>query len=301
MYNEELKKRYISYKESTVVIDKFYLQTLFSKTEFREEELHKDICCFTTSEIIDLYKTFNIPVLETLRVIHSQLTVYTRWCLEESLVFDNQNHFEEIKIEQIEKCINKVIIQKKIISREDLLHSLNALANPRDKFILLYLFEIGKSKDFQEMIKVKPSDIKGNTIHFHDGRTAKISDELKLFAELAVMEDYYHTGRRDFPFIDKGYVIKDLPRAEEEKDDFTKGRRIYITVKRAKSKAALSKWVTPNSLVESGKIHMVKMRSKELGMTPEEYIFSSYFSEVEKQYNCKIGKKLFLTKYNEYL
>jgi hypothetical protein len=60
-------------------------------------------------------------------------------------------------------------------------------------------------------------------------------------------------------------------------------------------------YMSPNSIVESGKLHMIKKRAKELGITPKEYLYSEYIKEVETQFGCTITRSIYGKKYDEYL
>ena len=63
----------------------------------------------------------------------------------------------------------------------------------------------------------------------------------------------------------------------------------------------VDKWMSPNAVAESGKLHMIKERARELNISPKEYIYSDHVKEVETQYNFKMVPSIFIKKYNEYL
>ena len=66
----------------------------------------------------------------------------------------------------------------------------------------------------------------------------------------------------------------------------------------------VDKWMKPNSLYESGKIHCVKNKAEELGMTPIELISTKELVEdIEYRYECNLrnGRARFIEKYKEYL
>ena len=95
MYNDTIKTRYIQEKSSTTNMPNGYLARMFNKTDSFESKLDKDISNFTVYEIEDLYKTLNIKSVEYLTVLHSHLSLYTQWCMQQNLVLDCQNHFAE--------------------------------------------------------------------------------------------------------------------------------------------------------------------------------------------------------------
>ena len=304
MYNTEQKERYFAFRTSESSYTKEALAVVFNKTSDFEKEHDKDVCNFSLEEIIDMYKRMNIVSIDRLKSYHTLLNYYTTWCLNERLINDNQNHFSEIPGVILNDYTNKFALNSKIITREQLLQIINQVTNPRDQFTMIALFEIGKSKDFQELINARFSDISGNFITLSSGRKAKVSDEFVKYAHESdtTMEYWGPTGRK-YELVDDGKIIKKYKNTFAE-DDFNEGRRIYYALKRVVDLLGLSKWITPNALVESGKIHMIKELAKQHNITPEDVVMrNDLLSEVEKQYNCSIykSKQSFIKKYKEYL
>lgn len=305
MFNEKLKNIYIKEKSKSVTLPSNYLECQFNKVEKMEEESNKDVCNFTAYEIIEYYKTLNIAALESLAVMNSHFSMYTQWCLQNNIVKDNQNHFLEIDLEQIKKCLNKTIFTKKIVSRSQVIAWCDQLPNPKDQLVILGLFEGIKGKDFSDFVNLKPKDINGNIVKLFDGREITISNKLLGYIKDSIRETTYYSSTggqtKTMPLVDKGYVIKSYPNTKEGTSDFIKGRIIYNSIARSLSYVGVLSYMSANSIFESGKIHMIKNRSSELGITPKEYIYSEHIKEVEDKYNCKIVKSVFLIKYKDYL
>ena len=304
-YNPELKMQYIEEKSNEVIISNNYLECQFNKTSKMEEELSKDLSNFTVYEITEYYKMLNISSFDTLFVMNSQFSMYTQWCLQKSLVKDNQNHFLEMTLEHLKNCLNKALVNMKIVTRETILNWVDQLPNPKDQFVLLGLFEGLKGKDFCELSKLRPEDIKGNIASLCTAREIKLSNRLlKIVADCKVEDKYYSiTGNstKVMPLLDKGFVIKDYPNARGDVSDFQLGRKVYNSITRILNYFDVLNFMTANSVFESGKIHMIKERSKELKMSCKDYIYSSYISEVEKKYNSKIVRSIYWLKYEDYL
>lgn len=303
-YNEELKKRYIKEKEKILSVSSNYIDVQFRKSSEMEYELNKDISNWTTYEIIEYYKILNMTSYESLLCVNSTLSQYTQFCLENSLVKDNQNHYLEMTKDLLADCINKAILEKKIVERETVLRWVEELPNPRDQFILLSLFEYGKSKDFKDIVYARPQDVQGNKLKLSN-RTVNISDKLINIINNCITEDKYYSitgnNKKTMPLVDYGYIVKSYPNQNIELSDFQKGRNIYIASQRIFDYIGVRQWMSPNSVAESGKLHMIKERSKELNMTPIQFIYSDYIKEVEVQYNCSITTSVYKTKYEEYL
>ena len=306
MYNAEIKNRYISEKENEVILPNKYLVNQFDHIAEVENELGKDVSNFTVYEILEYYKICNFYSLESLQVLNSQFKMYTQWCLQENLVKDNQNHFLEITKEILSSCVNKAVLDRKIVSRKTVLQWVDALPNPKDQFIMLSLFEYGKSKNFIDIVNANINDIEGNTLKLHDKRIVTISDTLRNIAENSYVEQTYYSisgkGIKKMPLIQNGNrIVKDYPNARMDVSEFQFGRKIYNSVTRSLDYVGVLDWCTANSLSESGKIHMIKERAKQLNQTPMEYLYSDKIQEVEKQFGCNIVKSVFSIKYKEYL
>lgn len=303
-YNEDLKKRYLSEKEMTLSIPANYIDVQFRKSSETEYELDKDVSNWTIYEIVEYYKLLNMTSFESLMCLNSILSQYTQFCLENSLVRDNQNHFLECTKDVISSCLNKAIFDKKIVVRETVLKWVEELPNPKDQFVMLSLFEFGKSKDYKDLVNAKEENIKKNTLKLSD-RTVKISDKLVGVIENCKTEDVYYSisgkGVKTMPLVDYGYIIKSYPNQNMDLSDFQKGRNIYIACQRMFDYLGIKQWMSPNDIVESGKLYMIKERAKELNITPMQYVYSDYIKEVEKQFGCSIVRSVYAKKYGEYL
>ena len=305
MYNKELKERYIREKNENSTLPCNYLECQFNKISKFENELNKDVHDFTVYEIVEYYKTLNVASLEILAVLNSHLSLYTQWCLQESLVVDNQNHFLEITLEQMKCCLNKILVEKKIVSRSQVIEWASNLPNPKDQVVMLGLFEGMKGKDFCDFVNLRPEDIKGNVATLVDGRKIQISDQLVKYIEDSISENVYYssTGNqlKTMPLVDKGYVIKDYPNTKEGTSAFAKGRIIYNGIARSLKYVGVLDYMSANSIYESGKIWMIKNRSRELNISSRDYVYSDYIKEVEYQFGCKIVKSVFWLKYEDHL
>lgn len=305
MYNENLKKRYIEEKKESATLPSNYLECQFNKVGKYEEELKKDVYDFTVYEIVEYYKILNLSSLEVLAVLNSHLSLYTQWALQENLVKDNQNHFLEIDLEKMKSCLNKVLIERKIVSREQIIEWCEELPNPKDQVVMLGLFEGLKGKDFCDFVNLRPEDVNGNKLTLVDGRTIIVSNELIKYIEDSIAEDKYYSSSgnqiKTMPLINKGYVIKEYPNTKEGTSAFAKGRIIYNGIARSLKYVGALSYMSANSICESGKIWMIKQRAAELGISAKDYVYSVYIREVEHQFGCKIVKSVFWLKYEDHL
>lgn len=305
MYNAEYKERFIAERKDEVILSKGYLECQFEKVSSMEEKLEKDVSNFTFYEIIEYYKLLNTYSMIALRVLNSQFSLYTQWCLQHNLVNDGQNHFLELRMEDYDSCLNKGLLDLCIISRKEVLKWVDELQNPRDQFILLGLFEGIKGKDFCELANLKPGDVNGNILKLCTGRTINISDKLKYIIEECMSENIYYstTGKEKkvMPLIDRGYIIKDYPNTKEDVSEFQRGRQIYNAIQRIMQYIGVYPVVSANQIYESGKLDMVKTQAAKHGINCIDYIYSEHIIEVKEKYNCTILAKSYIMKYKNYL
>lgn len=308
MFNNEIKERYIEEKNKSATLPNGYLRCQFDKVEKYERENGKDVCCFTVREIREYYKILNTSSLEFIASLNSQFSQYTQWCLQNNMVIDNQNHFLEIDLGVMRECLNAVTFNKKIVTRENILNWCEELQNPKDQVIMLGLFEGLKGKDFCDFVKLKPEDVNGNVLTLNNGREIKVSNKLISYIEESINETKYYSYSKNekghgkiVNLVDLGYVIKFYPNIKEDVSDYQKGRVVYNCISRCLKYIGVFNIVTANSIFESGKIHMIKERSKELNMTVRDYIYSNHIHEVEHQYDCKILRSSFILKYGDHL
>lgn len=303
-YNEELKKRYINEKEKILSVGSNYIDVQFRKTSEMEHELNKDVSNWTLYEIVEYYKILNLSSYESLLCLNSIFSKYTQFCLENSLVRDNQNHYLECTKELLASCINKAILDKKIIDRKTIIKWIDELPNSKDQFILLSLFEYGKSKDFKDIVYAKPNDADGNKLKLSN-RTVKISDKLVSIIRDCIHENNYYSitgrGTKVMPLTDYGYIVKSYPNQNMSLSDFQKGRNIYISCQRMFDYLGIGSYMSPNSIAESGKLYMIKEKAKELNIPAIDYIYSDNIKEVETQFGFNLVRSIYIKKYNEYL
>lgn len=303
-YNEELKARFLTEKESEV-LNKLFIDTNLRRCAATEYELDKDLCNWTYYEILDFYKLLGTPSFHALIMINSVYSMYCQFCLKNNLVKDNQNHFLEFTREVLATCVNTAILDQMILSRKDLLQYISQLPNARDKFIMLGLFEFGKSINQKDIVnaRLKDVDFSENELYLED-RVVNISNELKEVVKSCASEDRYYsvTGRgvANFPLVDTGYLIKQYPNQSPDCTEYQKGRNIYQSFMRSRNYLKLDA-ITINSVTDSGKIHFINERCKELHMSAKEYLFSQRIQEVNLQFGCTIERTRFYKSYEKYL
>lgn len=307
MYNENIKKEYIEFKENNTSVPEGFLERLFEKTSEFEEKLNKDLCNFSFYDIQDMLKTFNISSFESLRMMNSHMSLYTQWSISRNMVLDSQNHFLEVKDEIILDSVNSNKVNESVVTRETLLTWIQALENPSDKFLFLALFEGIEGKEFCELANLRMSDFKGNCVKLCTGREIAVSDKLVAFA-VESNSTYKYTavdgkGKKVIALRQEDFIIKSYPNAADEFEvsDFAKGRKIYRKFRRARNSIE-REWIKPSNLIDSGIIHLIKEYAKKEGIASTEVVYK-HPEIITNQYDYNIVKyrTTFIKKYKQFL
>lgn len=307
MYNEERKKRYIKIKEDAVTLPYRSLELLFEKTEPFEEKNGRDVCEWTTQEIMEYYKYRDAYSLSSLVVCNSNLTQYTNWCLTETLVPDGQNHYQEIRPDMLESCVNKEFLSKLIISREDIVRIIDELSNYTDRYMMLAFFEGICGIRYSEMVNAIIDDIDGDMISLCSGRVIPISDKLKEIAEFAAAEESYQTygpSGKCIKYSDlnpSGAIFKVVKKNRPIADDSSMVQIVCRRFVKAVDYLGLPKRMTIKNMILSGKINFIKEIMEREGKSIEEVIVDNR-DEINARYNIDQIKSsaVFLRKYRQY-
>lgn len=305
MYNQELKERYRKEKESYTTVSTYYFSSLFKRTEPFEESLNKDISNFTTYEIINMYKTLAIMSLDTIATMNSNLSMYTQWCIQENLVNDYQNHFLEIDRDMMVSFVNKLAMDKKIVSRKQIIEWCQQLPNPSDSFCLLGLFEGIRGGGYLELALAKIEDFHDNTFIAYNGREIKVSSTLIEYAEQSNETlDYQSISKsmvKEVTLSENGRIIKDYPNVRRSESLPVLRRRTQSRLARIFNYIGILEYMNGNDIRMSGIVEMSNNRSKELRVSGKEYIYGIGIEEIKKQYDFKVVPSMFMDKFGEYL
>lgn len=288
MYNKQRKQMYL---DSTISFNAQLKTTLlytFNDMADTEERLGKDCCDWNAVEILDYLKYRAGRSLESLLVLHSQLGKYAQWCLENNLVIDSQNHYLEIDREVLnDLCINKTVLERAIVTREQLLEVIkdnNIVKNYFEKFLMIAIFEGIGGKAYSDFHELTMDNFEGNTVHLKD-RSFEVSDELIEIAKLSSETYEYNPygdliSNKDFP-KDDNRIVK---RKEKAIQTVVSYRHWLFTVfERLKNNDHDNPIFNMAMIKESGRLDMIKFYMKEDGLTPEKVV-SKYRTELSVRY-----------------
>ena len=305
MYNQELKERYRKEKESYTTVSTYYFSSLFKRVEPFEEQLDKDASNFTAYEIINMYKTLAIMSLDTIVTMNSNLSMYTQWCIQQNLVNDYQNHYLEMTRDMLASFVNKLAMDKKVVSRKQVLDWCQQLPNPSDSFCLLGLFEGIRGGGYLELALAKIEDFHDNTFTAYNGREIKVSITLieyaKLSNETLEYQSISQNMTKEVNLNDNGRIIKDYPNVRRSESLPVLRRRTQSRLARIFDYVGILEYMNGNDIRMSGVIEMVNSRCKELQISGKDYIYGIGIDEIKNQYDFKVVPSVFMDKFGEYL
>ena len=304
MYNAETKQRFIDF----IDIEKYpnmYWNRVFKDSEELEDLYGIDLYDFSKKDILTFYKFLDSRSFDTLRVININLSKYSQWALQEGLVNDGQNHFSEISTEEIQSCVSMLSLRRSIVTKDEVMSIVRALANKQDSFIILASFE---GLNAHEITEANINDLDFKTLEFttKSGRKVKFSKDLAIIATEASQAVTYTYSNERISLSTKtlygapGDIYKDV-RVNVHRD-----RRILNlrrTYERLRGELGIEPKITLNTIIVSGLIHTINEFAKNDNISTREVVENdTYLRFLENQYGFNYSaKKTFFIKYDEFL
>ena len=308
MYNEELKRRYISsvkanYSESFEP----NIISLFNKSSQIEEMFGKDVSLFSHEDIANMYSLFSYADSYVYGNVNTRFLMYTNWCIAQNLVPDGCNHFAEFTFEDFSMFVDESLESRKYITRDELLKIVNRLVNPRDQFLFLCLFEIGKSDYFRDILEMSLEDIsfESNSIMLQSGRIVKVSDLLldKALQANGEMKYYSPNSERERPLMPSQYIFKKVKTIAKEGTGVHVNNKLVTKIIKTCLDHCGGNYggLNASSIAVSGQLDMIRKEAEKLGISREEYV-RKHFSDLKKQYEMSPDNSAkYIKKYGAYL
>ena len=285
--NEERKRQFLKERRRSAEIST-NIDSWFALAAHFEELYGRDICEWTSTEIIRFAKYLSTAKIQTLILFKNSLSFYVDWCIANRLVSDNQNHFAELTTETLCECVDINKLKGFVFSREELLENISQLPNYSDRFIFLGLFEGIPRMD---LARVTLDDLEGNTLHLKE-KDLEISDELASIIQQAAEETTWTSMRateRVFDCEPGDTLIKKLAREHAQSNpSIIIGSRFRECLKYM----GLSTEISAKNIAESGRIEYIRKLMRENDMEMPDVI-SRFRPELEERY----GKIQNLTTY----
>lgn len=267
MYNQERKELFLHERKTEAEIGR-NTSVWFEQAEYYEELYGRDLCDWTTTEIVSFMKYLSTPRFQSLALLKNCFEMYTNWCMSNNLVMDNQNHYTEITPEIIGECVDLNKLRKLTVSREKLLEDIKQLPNYQDQFIFIAAFEGVPTKNGY-IGEIKISDLKGNVLKLHDGRQLTVSNDFVRIFKAAIAENtYLSMGKRqlEYPLEPSDTVIKQIQRENPQQN------LALLVSGRFRKCIQYMGWESGFSLkdiAESGRIDLIQRMMEEQGISLE--------------------------------
>ena len=334
--NPEQKKQYIDMCESERGMIHGPLERLFTSTCSYEMRFRKDVSMFSVFEIRSMYKGFGYHSREALLNANSQLSHYTSWCMEHDSDAKGANPYISMQ-NNLDYLIDEAALDRRIISRKDLLNSMTVVENDCDRFMLLAMFEGIQGRDKQELLNLRLGDF-----HREEGtwyvdlfseimnkdtreneiirRTIAVSDKLKELADIASLQEAYKTPGSDRTTVFSNKQFSDsviklvlIYTSVAAKNPSNRGNVIHTRFSNLMSVLKVSLdddrafklcELQPTSLLHSGMLHMIGEIADREQISMKEVLYDpKLVDEVDRQFNSnlKTTKAVFCRKYANYM
>ena len=305
VYNQENKEWFLKSIDLSQYPPRWW-ERVFEKSYMFEKIKNKDLYNFTTPDIMEFYKFLDIGTLAPLIIYNSNLVKYAQWALNESLIIDGQNHFNELTSDILVNCLNVTKTQQSILSYEAFMDLINRkIVNDQDKFIFFCLFEGIKGKNYQEIVDMKLSDIDEDNlvVHLSSGRDINVSREFIEICKKADKQTIYvglignEIERKLVPGVT---IIKE--KSNSQGKDLN--RTVYnAIVRNIASVFELADVVTAKSIKDSGLIYYLNKRAEKLDVPVSELVYNldNWRDLIDKYQFNPDARKRWLLQYKDFL
>ena len=306
MYNEERKIAFLKYLDGKHSDDYLIcMNSLFNKTEKFEAMFGKDLCDFNHNDISTMYSMFHYSSPLIYNTFNCNAKVYVTWCDEHMYIKDFINHFSEFGLADYEKFIDVRLEAKRYLEKDEFYDLVETLPNVRDKFLLMSLFEFGKSKNYVEItnLRLEDIDIKKQKAKLCTGRVVNVT---RKFIEIAIETNqeltyYFLVSGVERQLEDSGYLFKTIKGNNREIINSNAIKFISRVIKNNLDAVGGYERISPASIALSGQFDMIARRSSELNISKKDYIFN-HFDELRNQYIMTPNvPRTFYQKYEAYL
>lgn len=291
MYNEEFKMQYLKDDSSNKNLNNF-MPTIFEKIGKFEEEYNKDLCNFNIEEIENFFTSLSTSSINRCLNIRSQFIKYCIYCEERNMIDDHQIHWEEADRQFIINCINYGKRIEELVTRDDLLKTLNHLENGRDKFIPLAIFEGicgNRYRDFVSLTLDNFTVKKDKYIINVNGHKKEVSKQLYYYAEEAaesyvLYSERFPNGRKVFNDSDNRVVkISKCSKLDYQFEELAYLHKISNIISSIKNKTGKG-FITQSALVNSGRLYYIYVNK------PKDTDINSYISKNRKKLSDLFGR-----------
>ena len=304
MYNKRVKEEYISIEKKNGVTVENTLRNKFERFSKYEEKLGKDLCNFSYNECMQFYKQLYSNSITTLNANNSMIKRYTKWCLANGLVEDDQNHWDEVSLDALSNCINAGLMDESMITREELEDvirdsSAMSLQNVSDKFLILATFEGFKIGD---LFNLRAEDIQKEKLVYENGREIVPS---KMLVNLGIesAEEYRRFNEDGSEAVRSPYNKNDdrIVKTKSKALDDVERYKHNIRCRFANMQEKYGEIFNRAKIAESGRIDMIKRLMNGEKVDDLHKFIQKNREKIEKMYGEFYSVKRWLQQYGKYL
>ena len=304
VYNQENKEWFIKSIDLSQYPPRWW-ERVFEKSNMFEKIKNKDLYSFTTPDIIEFYKVLDIGTITPLIIYNTNLVKYAQWALNENLIVDGQNHFDELTSDMLATCLNVTKTQQSILSYDTFMDLINRkIVNDQDKFIFFCLFEGIKGKNYQEIVDMKMADIDEDNLLVHlSSRDVGVSSDFINICKKADKQTVYVglVGNEiERNLVPGSNIVKE--KSNSQGKDLN--RTVYNTIVRNIATVfELADVVTAKSIRDSGLIYYLNKRADKLGVPVSELVYdlNNWQDLVDKYQFNPDTRKRWLLQYKDFL
>lgn len=192
MFNKELKEKFLEENYSNPAT-KAKARGLFKSTiDNFENKYGKDLSEFTPEEINGLLKDKSSGSFKTLETLFPFCRQYARFIGEETGV--RNDYLITLSYDDLRNIVPEKMEEdgSRAISREVVLGVCTTLENPRDKVLVLGLFEGISGKQMSEFLEIRPEDVFDHHVYIRSrDLDLPISDALSQYFKDAMKAERY--------------------------------------------------------------------------------------------------------------
>lgn len=281
----DIKREFIKEYCRSRIVSETSLNSVLNKIAIAEKEMKKDIMLFSSDEIIELYKQFNLTSVNTLQNYNNYLKAYCDFVIYKTKV--GTNSFNELNKDMLKTCINEDIRKNKYITYGQLQEIETELLNATDSAILECLWNGIAGKELSDLTHLSKDQVSENrmTIRLKDGRIIKIYPRLYNLLQEAFNEtDYvcYGNDVRVKKVSGFGQLYKMRDNAYKDSDS-VRFRWVYRKIMIIRDYVGLPN-MSMKTLQGSGMLHYIKNGMKDNNYTLREFLGTEDGVKIMEQY-----------------
>lgn len=281
----DIRSEFVKEYSRSRIISDTSLNSLLNKVERIECVKKKSIIEFSESEIIEMFKSFNLTSVNTLQNYNNYLKAYCDFVIYKTR--DGVNSFKEINKDMLKACVNEDLKRNKYISYEQLQEIECELLNYTDIAILECLWNGIAGKELSDLtyLERRQVDKKRMEITFNDNRIVKIYPRLYDILNMAFNENEcvcYGEDVKVKRVFGDGQLYKVRENAYKDNDSI-RFRWVYRKIMIIREYVGLP-FLSMKSLQGSGMLHYIKQGMKDADCGLREFLNTENGSKIMDQY-----------------